>query len=314
VRDDLAIFDEIGLAGRRTHSCAIPDGSTALLAEIKPIEFISAWTRARRLVGETGRWPVVTWASRWEDLVSDELFSRMPFVYSDRGSGLNNEQSLPALMARSEKLDLAAVFAELESESSTWHRDRMDETVDEALSKVRARWGSSPSESDIRHAAQAAANPILGIERYLLEWELTQGSAPSKAPSGMSAAEQLEWTKGYLKPLPPGEPAALIMLPTTKPWEVYAYLEGLWNRPSDRLIAAARRWNEEFGAECVTILPGYGTALRVQHPPTDIWRAWELAREHYLLAYDTFITPGIEARDYAHAITQSPYWMLLSGP
>jgi Domain of unknown function (DUF4253) len=87
---------------------------------------------------------------------------------------------------------------------------------------------------------------------------------------------------------------------------------GLWNHPSDRLVAAAHRWHEQFEAECMAILPGYATEFQVLRPPTDIWRAWELAREHYLMAYDTFILPGIEARDYARALTQSPYWMLLS--
>ena len=39
--------------------------------------------------------------------------------------------------------------------------------------------------------------------------------------SGMSAAEQLEWTKGYLEPLPPDEPAALTLTgmgPTGVSW------------------------------------------------------------------------------------------------
>lgn len=308
------MFDAIGLVDRRKHVCVVPDGSTALLAEIRPNEFLSAWGRARELVEETGRWPVVTWATRWEDLANDELFDRIAFVYSDRSSGLSNDQSLPALIARAERLDLAAVLADLESEQSTWHRERLNETVEEALSKVQARWEKSPNESDVRSAAHAAADPVLGIERYLLEWELAQGTPPSKTGSGASAAEHLEWTKRYFEPMPPHEPAALILLPTTRPWEVYAYLEGLWMHPSDRLIAAAHRWHEEFGAECVAILPGYATELRVERLPADIWRAWEVAREHYILAYDTFILRGIEARDYARALTHAPYWMLLSKP
>jgi len=113
------VFDAIGLADRRKHVCAVQGGSTALLAEINPPEFISVWRRARQLVDETGRWPVVTWATRWEDLTTDELFDRMVFVYSDRGSGLSNDQSLQALIARAERLDLAAVLAGLESEQST---------------------------------------------------------------------------------------------------------------------------------------------------------------------------------------------------
>jgi hypothetical protein len=64
----------------------------------------------------------------------------------------------------------------------------------------------------------------------------------------------------------------------------------------------------------MAILPGYATELWIQRPPADIWQAWEVARQHYILAYDTFILRGIEVRDYARALTQSLYWMLLSKP
>lgn len=112
---------------------------------------------------------------------------------------------------------------------------------------------------------------------------------------------------------PPEEPAFLMLLPTTRPWEVYAHVEGLWNHPSDRLIRAARGWKERFGAECIAIFPGYSTQLRVPRQPKDIWEAWGLAREHHL-ARDTLTLPGIHVRDYARALMEADYWELKSKP
>jgi hypothetical protein len=64
----------------------------------------------------------------------------------------------------------------------------------------------------------------------------------------------------------------------------------------------------------MVILPGYATELQVSRRPADIWQAWKLAREHFLMAYDTFIGHGIEVRDYARALMQSPHWLLNSRP
>jgi hypothetical protein len=172
----------------------------------------------------------------------------------------------------------------------------------------RARWGKTPPEADFRRAAGDAGDPRLGIERFLLEWELEQGQPTADALQIMGYADQ-----GDLDP-PPDDPAFVMLLPTVRPWEVYSHVQGLWNRPSDRLVRAARQWNERFGAECVAIYPGYSTQLLVQRPPADIWTAWELAREHWLLAPDTIMLPGIHVRDYARALMEARYWELKSKP
>jgi Domain of unknown function (DUF4253) len=314
MNDSLEVFDRIGLGDRRTHVSVVPGGSTALVAEIKPNEFLGVWRRARELVDETGRWPLITWAQGWEDFTSDGyVFNRDQFFYTDRNNGLSGDTSVDGLIARAGKLEMSTVLEGLER-GHTWFREHIGEAVEEAYTKVRARWGTSPPEADLRRAATEAVHPVLGLQRYLLEWELANEPAPTAVASGMTAAKQLEWTMSYMNPMPPDEPAALILLPTAKPWEVYAYLEGLWECPSDRLIAAAHRWHDQYGAECMVILPGYATELQVNRRPLDIWQAWELAREHFLMAYDTFILPGIEVRDYARALTQSPHWLLNSKP
>jgi hypothetical protein len=313
MNDSLEVFDRIGLGGRRTHVSAVPGGSTALVAEIKPDEFLDVWRRVRELVDETGRWPLVTWAQGWEDFASGYVFSRDQFIYSDRNNGLSGDTSVAGLIARAGNLEMSSVLNGLEREPA-WIREHIDDDVEDAVVKIRARWGKSPPKEELRRAATDAVHPVLGLQRYLLEWELGNEPAPPEVTSGMSAAKQLEWTMSYMSPMPPDEPAALILLPTAKPWEVYAYLEGLWQHPSDRLIAAAHRWHDQYGAECMVILPGYGTELQVNRRPDDIWQAWELAREHFLMAYDTFIGHGIEVRDYARALMASPHWLLNSKP
>jgi hypothetical protein len=189
-----------------------------------------------------------------------------------------------------------------------WKQKYLDDDVQEALADVNERWGKAPSESEVRRAATESADPVLGIERFLLEWELAQGPPPPEAVRIMGYAQQ-----GDPMP-PPHEPAYVVLLPTNRPWEVYAHVEGLWNHPSDRLIRAARGWKDRFGAECIAIHPGYSTQLRVDRPPGEIWEAWELAREHYLLAPDTQMLVGFHLRDYARALVRAHYWELKSKP
>ncbi len=282
-------------------------GSSALVAEIRPADHLTSWTRAREIVDLTERWPVVSWMPGiWEDVVAGEPFDRMQFVYADRGSGIAGDTSFAGLVARADALDYEAML-EVQA-AQEWKRKYLDSNVEEAMKDVVERWGTAPPESEVRRAAGDGADPRLGIERYLLQWELGQGPPPPSAVRIMGYARQ-----GDPEP-PPDEPAFIALLPTARPWEVYAHMEGLWNYPSDRLIRAARLWNETYGAECLAIHPGYGTQLRVQRRPGDIWEAWGLAREHWLLAPDTLMLTGFHLRDYARALMDAQYWELKSKP
>jgi hypothetical protein len=213
MNDSLEVFDRIGLGGRRTHVSAVPSGSTALVAEIKPDEFLDVWRRARELVDETGRWPLITWVQGWEDFAGGYVFSRDQFIYSDRNNGLSGDTSVDGLIARAGHLEMSSVLDGLER-APAWVRDHIDWELQDALTKIRARWGKSPPEEELRRAATDARHPVLGLQRYLLEWELANEPAPTEVTSGMSAAKQLEWTLRYMDPMPPDEPAALILLPT----------------------------------------------------------------------------------------------------
>ncbi len=314
--DDLGVFERIGLTGRRTIAVPLPDDGFALVAEIHPEEYLEAWNAARAHVEDFGRWPVVRTVQRWEDLATGLVFSRRAFASSQ--PGLNS--SVAAVIERAQSMDLDKVLAEiLEVDSSKGHalvdRQHLDELLAMSLRTVHDRWGTAPAEPDLRRVATSAADPALAIERCLLDWERSQGEPPTEADGAVAAA------KSYLEPLapepPPGDQTysvALVLLPTLWPWEVYAYLEGLWSEPADRLVAAARRWHARFGAEPVQSHPGYATHLRVERPPTDLEEAWRLAREHYLIAWDTFALPGSAVRDYARALLESSTWYLISKP
>ena len=276
-----------------------------LAAEIPSTGHVKTWTRARRLVDQTGRWPVVYWTARdWDDLLIWDRFDRKDFEAADRGSHISGGTSVTELMARAEALDLEALLEE--EAAQEWKRKFVDSHVREALAEVGEKWGRTPPEAEVRQAAVEASDHKLGIERFLLEWELAQGPPPATRLERILA--------GWLDDLmtPPDESSFLLLLPTIRPWEVYAYIEGLWNRPSDRLVAAAHRWYERFGAECIAIWPGSVTQLHVERPPADVWTAWELARQHYLLAPDT--VNEISLRDYARALVGAQYWELASRP
>ncbi|HEV2218739.1 MAG TPA: DUF4253 domain-containing protein [Candidatus Dormibacteraeota bacterium] len=256
------------------------------------------------MVGRTGRWPIIYWVSRsWEDLVSGEPFDRRDFEAADRGSRIVGDTSVAGLIARAEALDLEEALRG--EEAQFWKREFLEGDLETALVETEERWGKRPAESELRRAAEAALDHELEIERFLLKWEVAQGEPPE--------AVNLAIANAIPDPLgPPLEPSALLFLPTTRPWEVYAYVEGLWNHPSDRLIKAAKGWHERFGAECVLVSPF--TQLRVDRPPSDISTAWEVAREHFELARDTLVLPGTRVRDYARALMKARYWELKSKP
>src|SRR4029077_126753 len=137
----------------------------------------------------TGRWPVVSWMpGSWDEVVAGEPFDRMQFVYADRGSEIVGDTSFAGLLARAEALDYEAV---LEAQAAQEYKKKfLDSDVEEAITDVVERWGTAPPESEVRRAAGDASDPKLGIERYLLGWELAQGPPPPSAVRIMGYAEQ----------------------------------------------------------------------------------------------------------------------------
>lgn len=78
-------------------------------------------------------------------------------------------------------------------------------------------------------------------------------------------------------------PFYLALIPTTRPWEVFAHLRfGGWNDSPDPEfhVAVARRWNQMFGAEPV-VMGSDLIEMIVARPPTSIEACRALAIEQF---------------------------------
>jgi hypothetical protein len=312
--NDLGVFERLGITVGRTIAANIPGDDTALGAEIDPGHFLEVWTVARDHVGELGRWRVLEIIQDWQDVEDGLVFSRVGLATWPQGL----DASVRAVLDRARSMDFDEMLeAAAEEDAARGHasvaRADFDRRISRALSATRQRWGEGPSERELQRAAAAAADPDLAIDKFLFDWERARGNVQTKA------RDDIANVLGRMRQFPPdglapGQRVILALLPTTRPSQVYAYLEGLFDVPVERVIVAARRWHERFGAEPVQIHPGYATHLRVQRRPADLNEAWTLAREHYVIAWDTFALSGISVRDYAYALLESSDWYFKSKP
>jgi hypothetical protein len=139
------------------------------------------------------------------------------------------------------------------------------------------------------------------VERWLLEWEIDQGAAT------VTLTGDLDYL-GWYTP----DNVSIVLLPSPDPWASYAYVGGhAW---TIRTLICARRWHERFGAEPAA---NWATVqqLVVPRPPTDVWTAWELAREISLLWPDTAGgLNGVDTRDHARDLVGRSDWFLHDKP
>jgi len=124
----------------------------------------------------------------------------------------------------------------------------------------------------------------------------------------------LQDTLGEKPPFPHVREAALVRIPTPRPWEIPAYtLYGGWNAcpNSEQMVAVAQHWHEKYGADICAL--GDGTLeFRVGRLPTDQREAVELMREQMLFC-DEGMDDLIEAPDiFRDAVSLLPiqkYWI-----
>jgi hypothetical protein len=294
--DDAEVAELIGF-GDSWRTVDVPGGGTAVIVDVSAEDCWPAWQAAREALSRTGRWPLITGVQRGD---FDGLFSRESIAQFDP-----DDPSVGAILQRAGELDLDAVLAGKERDSELW-RHYLEEDVRLAREATLSRWGRAPSIADLRAAAQAAVDHEVGIEAFLLAWERQQGDPPAEIAQAVANA------MGHMERIGPLDPPALVMLPTAIPWEVPAYLETIWMEPPAHVVAAVRRWHENWGAEPVQV---WGDIqFHVERPPTDLDSAWGLAREHYLMARDTVVRPDIFIRDYARALLSSRFWCLHRDP
>jgi len=80
----------------------------------------------------------------------------------------------------------------------------------------------------------------------------------------------------------------MILVPTTEPWEVPAYLRFGWgneNPSPEEHVAVLKHWHDQYGAEVVSLKYAF-LELRVTRPPDDRKRSMELAQEQFIYCPD----------------------------
>jgi hypothetical protein len=280
-------------------------GERAYALEISGAEVESAWRAARSVVKETGRWPlVVTYSggpkggSTWEERLLDaDMFGR--FFYEQVSPG--QDVSPAAILRAASSVDVSAFLDKLSaSRARHWPLER---ALDVELSDAQYAFGEAAPRRAELEAARIGGAPVSTwdeLDRWLLEWERAHERLP--APE----SGRLSW-------FDPGI-AFLIFLPTSSSWDSLAYMD--WYgmaKGAAPYIALGRQWSQRFGAELVA---NYGTMLQclVTSPPQTIEEAWELGRQHDLIAPCTLALPGIRLRHYAVGLRGWDRWFLHERP
>lgn len=283
-------------------------GERVYAVQIAEDEVESGWRLARSLVGDTGRWPLVVcfWGGRraahgWEDqLEVEDLFMRFPYESASPGVDV----SPAAILRRADAIDIAAF---LEREAVRCDRSwTLAHGLKVELDATQWYCKAVPSDAEL-DAARVHGAPIstvLDLNRWLLDWERARGCSPDPKRA------RTPWFQ-------PGQ-ATLLFLPVSSSWDSLAYIrwygmERLGPAGAESCIALGREWSRRFGAELVA---NYLTMLQclVAQPPNMIDDAWELARQHVLVAPATLHLPGIHVRHYALGLLDHDRWFLHERP
>jgi len=232
--------------------------------------------------------------SVWGGPEDDELFSRteMDYYVPDL------DVSPLAILSRIDTVDVERMLDDHEARDRVYLPD--DEHLAFMLGETVKRVGSAPSLAEL-HAALDPSPGLLAVERWLLDWESDHGAA----------SVTLTGNQDYLDWYTPDN-VSIALLPSPDPWASYAYIGGFeWGNPHPDLRAAvARRWHQRFGAEPAANW-GVMQQLVVPRPPSDVWTAWELAREISLLWPDTAGgLNGVDTRDHARDLVGRSDWFL----
>lgn len=248
------------------------------------------WRKARELVDELGRWPVLVMEAFYPD-----TFNR--FYYAGEG-----DQSPASVLERAAAMTDEQVW-EVFLLSAPLGDAEWDGVVRGDLDESEERVGRRP-ELTVEDSRRLRPD-YWRVEQALLEWEEQQ--QPTTSPVN---AEYLDWM-----PLFDG-PCGLMLMPTDKPWEVPAYTDFYGaSKPlgHEALIRVQHYWWKRYGA---VLMASWGTQLEfdVARPPADVHSAFPLALEQSAVAPCTIILPGVSVRQHARALPGRPTWYLHERP
>ncbi len=295
---DLTLLGSAGLDGRTAIELDAGGKTPVLLVEVSTAEMVDVWRQARAALHSTRRWPVLVtavtgqgpldwvpafelanpfWRAAWRETESD-----------------TTDYSPDTLLQRAAEVDLDERFEP--RPHGTPSDERLEERINWACSDTRNLCGAAPSMEDVRNSI--ASDDPLGVERYLLKWEMAHGCSVD--------VSYQEWFE-------PIWPTGLALLPDARPWAAYAYVNTLSYTDHVVLIKAAQRWHERYGAEPVALW-GTMTELLVSRQPKGAEEALRLALEHVLLADSTTGPSGVRLRWHARALMVLDHWHLASQP
>lgn len=273
-------------------------GELAFALEITVNDLEQSWLTARRVVEQTGRWPVIStcWRSAGGSFAAmvqaENLFSRFYFEEAPTAAAVSPR----AIIEKSRTIDVPAFIQTLAQDRQ--RDDNLAASIDYELEQTQELCEHAPSRDEIDgNLIQTTSQ----LDRWLLDWELAHGHLQTPE------AGRFDWFQ-------PNQ-AVLLLLPTASSWETLAYLHwyGTSDHGAEYYIALGKSWEERFGAELVA---HYGTMLQcfVSRPPSEPYSAWELAREHDLAAPCTLDLSGISVRHYGRGLVDQDRWFLHERP
>jgi hypothetical protein len=279
----------------------------AFAIEVDTNNALQLWTTLRKLLSQTGMWPVLYafWGNpqnSWEEYVkADDIFIRQPFEWESQE---DTDTSPEAIVARAELTSFEALL----KNHSNRYSENLHEDFTHSLEKTKQRFGLSPPASEIAALIQSRKiSNFVELEKWLLDWELQH--IPHRISMQPADTQYIDWQ------VPDEEPQALILLPTLHCWEALAYIHwyGAETCGTETAIAMLRWWCEKYGAELVA---HYGTMLHISiaHRPSNIDEAFRLAWEQEALAPCTTALPGISLRDHARTLLATDKWFLHERP
>jgi hypothetical protein len=267
-------------------ACPVPvgdtDGAVAFELSYDGLDPMVAWRAARSALSVTGRWPVLVFDG------AENALSRKAFT-----------EGMPVTPASP-----AAIVA------ASWHvvhepeppdgglrlsREDWERCIDQERSTTEARNGSAPDRAELLRRFPTPS--FAALDAYLFAWEEQRLATPSG----------LDVERPDHGPIGPKMAHSLVLLPTSRPEEVAAYIYS-WGMGGEGLVASLRSWNQRFGAEpCAAV--GTVVTLLVARPPADIRQAYRIAAE--MEGYNIHMP---DLRTFAREIIGRAWWELYNRP
>ncbi|NND01682.1 MAG: DUF4253 domain-containing protein [Acidimicrobiia bacterium] len=168
------------------------------------------------------------------------------------------------------------------------------------------RFGHGPTEPELAEADLATEDDL---DEFLWRWE--RATFGDEAVIAAGQPDDVHWfdpgitdQKLLVVPVPDGPNTVRVLgfYPTDDHPD--------WIEPLGADLAA---WHRDFGAE---LIANYGTMLQfvVNDPPRDLDTAYQLAKEHDLVATSTLPAPGLTRRHYAADLIGRTRWFLHDRP